>query len=86
MKRWKFLEFMIRLAKDKYVDQKKIEKTFAGALKRLIRNNFLEIWDELKVTPWQEFRFEFVWTLEISDLFDSNLEGLQLVFSKFCNK
>ena len=52
LKRWKFLEFMIRLAKEKYMEVKKVEKTYTGALRRMIRVNFLEIWEELGVVPW----------------------------------
>ena len=67
---------MIRLAKDKYMDTKKLEKTYTGALRRMFRINFLEIWDTLDVTPWQDFRQDFIWTLDINDLFEANMEGL----------
>lgn len=68
LKRWKFIEFLIRFAKDKYMEQKKLEKTHTAALRRLLRVGFLETWNDLDITPWQDFRVDFIWTLEINDI------------------
>merc|ERR1740117_171405 len=36
-----------------------------------------------KFHPWQEFRDELLWTLEVNDVLEANLKNLQKIYDKF---
>jgi hypothetical protein len=75
MYRWSFLESLVRLSKDKYMDTN-YETTYAGALNRLIHKKFIPNLDKVDFEPWQEMREDYIWTLEMDDLLRANIEGI----------
>ena len=79
MYRWSFLESIIRLSKDKYLETG-METTYAGALNRLINKKFVPNLDKIDFGPWQEMREDYIWTLEMDDLLRANIEGIQKVY------
>ena len=65
MRRSSFIEFLIRLAKDKYMDGNK-KLSYAAALEKLLHNFILR---QNVAESWQNFRQLYIWTLEVDDLF-----------------
>jgi hypothetical protein len=70
--RCEFLEFLSRLAKAKFLDTGKV-KTWTEAFEKLfeefIKPNVLP-----KLEPWQQFRDNHLWTLEVNDVLQANLD------------
>lgn len=75
MYRWSFLESLIRLAAEKYIETKQAE-SYADAFQRLIEKEFVPNLNKIQMEPWQELREDYIWTIEIDDLLRANLEGL----------
>lgn len=73
--RYEFLEIMVRLANSKFRETG-ITKTYAEGLQKLLEEN---IYPNSKPHDWQEFRDKELWTIEVNDLLDANLEGLRKV-------
>ena len=36
-----------------------------------------------RVFPWQSFRQNLLWTIEVNDLFEANLKSLQKIYDKY---
>lgn len=85
MYRWSFLESLIRICKERYIDTNQ-EKTYAAALTRLICKKMIPNLDQVGLEPWQETREDYVWTLDVDDLLRANLDGLQKVYCHFSSK
>ena len=51
MSRWGFLEFIIRIAKDKYLDRK-IANSISEAVERFITDYFIDPWRKLDIEGW----------------------------------
>ena len=76
LSRFQFLEIIVRLAAEKYKGPGIVETFHEGVtiiLKECIFKNF-------HPEPWQEFRDEHLWTLDVNDLFEANLENLQKIY------
>jgi len=82
MSRWGFLEFVIRISKDKYLDRK-LASTISEAVERFINDYFVEQWKKLDIVGWQDLRSDFIWAEAVDDLLRVNLPGLELVYEKF---
>ena len=70
--RCEFLEYLVRLAQFKYVTSKVVE-TFHEATKKVIEEYMKP---NYKPMPWQQFRDEELWTLEVNDVFETNYDGI----------
>lgn len=57
LKRFEFLEILVRLANIKYLESK-IVKTYAEATEKLIKECILP---NFSLEPWQEFRDKHLW-------------------------
>ena len=79
LKRFEFLEIIVRLANSKYLEPKLV-KTYAEATEKLITECVLPYYVP---EPWQEFRDKALWTIDVNDLLESNLENLDLVYRRF---
>ena len=77
MLRYEFIEFLIRVARAKYVETGQL-KDYEQAFNQLFRE-FVPQWDSgsFKV---QEWRRKQLWTLEANDCFEINLDGLKKLY------
>ena len=78
--RYEFLEITARLAKIKYYDKGRCD-TIAEATERLITEYMLP--NTIEVMPWQPFRDEQLWNLEIDELFKANAVSIQAVYNNY---
>ena len=72
LKRFEFLEILVRLANIKYVEPKYVD-TFAEATEKLIKDCLLV---NFHPEPWQEWRDKELWKIEVNDLLESNISNL----------
>ena len=79
LKRFEFLEILVRLANSKY-GEPKIVKTYAEATEKLITECVIPYYTP---DPWQEFRDKELWTIDVNDLLESNLESLEAIYRRF---
>ena len=70
--RCEFLEYIVRLANFKFI-QTGTTATFLQAVKKVF-DEFIK--PNIVLLPWQEFRDEELWTIEVNDVLDANLEGI----------
>ena len=79
LKRFEFLEILVRLAGDKFV-KPKIIKTYAEATEKILAEcilvNFIP-------EPWQEFRNKQLWVMDVNDLFDANMKNLTQIYNSY---
>ena len=80
--RYEFFEVLVRLAQLKYKDTG-LAKTFSEGLEMLIQENLIK---NANPDPWNQFRQEDLWTLEVVDVFDANLENLKKVYQNYTNQ
>ena len=71
--RCEFLEYLTRVSNFKYV-QTGVVKTINEALKIVIEDYLKPNFHPL---PWQAFRDEELWTIDVNDVFETNLDGIQ---------
>ena len=79
LKRFEFLEILVRLANIKYLEPKLV-KSYAEATEKLITECLLP---NFHPEPWQEWRDKELWTIDVNDLFESNLENLKRIYDKY---
>ena len=77
--RFQFLEVIVRLGSEKYKSPGYV-KTFSEATYRLLHEC---VFAHYVPEPWQGFRDEHLWTLEVDDIFKANEENLKIVFSRY---
>lgn len=75
--RYEFVELLVRLAKVKYFD-KKVHTSLALSV-RIFLENFVFA-NNLEAMPWQRFRDEQLWTVEIDQIFKANRAGVDELF------
>lgn len=75
--RYEFMELIVRMGKQKYL-QKKIVNTHAEATRKLLTECLLV--NPTESMPWQEFRDNRLWNLEVDDLFKANREGIDIIY------
>jgi hypothetical protein len=77
--RFQFLEAIVRLGNEKYKGPGYV-KTFAEATQKVLHEC---IFTNFTPEPWQEFRDNQLWTLEVDDMFSANLENLKEIYGKY---
>ena len=77
--RFEFYEIIVRMAGIKYKESGKCE-TYAQAVKMLIEDDLMTYFN---VNKWQHWRETQLWTLDVNDLFEANLEALKKIFKTF---
>lgn len=83
MIRYEFIEFLIRVARAKYIETGKT-KDYEYALDQLFRD-FIPNWDSSSIKV-QEWRNKYLWTLDVNDCFEINLESLKKLYKFLLNK
>ena len=79
LKRFEFLEILVRLANIKYLESK-IVKTYAEATEKLMVECILPYFTP---EPWQEFRDKELWTIDVNDMLEANLENLNKIYEHY---
>ena len=69
--RYKFVELLVRIAHEKFTLTKKCA-TVAEATDRLM-TEILANWNP---EPWQEYRRDTCYTLEVNDVLETNIDGI----------
>eukprot|EP00349_Pseudokeronopsis_sp_Brazil_P006027 CAMPEP_0202967230 /NCGR_PEP_ID=MMETSP1396-20130829/12024_1 /ASSEMBLY_ACC=CAM_ASM_000872 /TAXON_ID= /ORGANISM="Pseudokeronopsis sp., Strain Brazil" /LENGTH=291 /DNA_ID=CAMNT_0049692037 /DNA_START=293 /DNA_END=1165 /DNA_ORIENTATION=+ len=77
--RFEFLEILVRIANSKYKEPG-LAANYSDALQKLLSTN---IFPAVQPAPWQEWREQELWTIDVNDLLEANLEGLKKVFSYY---
>ena len=78
--RFEFWEILVRIANLKYRETG-VTQSFSEALSMLIEERLIPY--AQSGFSWQQFRTRHLWTMEVNDLFEANLENLKKVYSKF---
>eukprot|EP00347_Sterkiella_histriomuscorum_P014450 403360819 len=77
--RYEFFEILVRLSNSKYKEPG-IIATHSESFKKLLYEHILPF---AVVYPWQEFRDNQIWKIEVNDTLEANLEGLKKVYAKY---
>lgn len=72
----------MRLA-EKKLKETKVKETYAASLETLITEY---IFKNYPVEPWQGFRDNHLWKIEVSDLFEINLSQLEFIWKSFTDQ
>jgi hypothetical protein len=80
--RYEFYEILVRIAKERYKDQG-ICSNVSDSLDCLINEYVLRFSEP---GPWQDFRDFTLWTLEVNDLYEANLNNLRKIHNKMTLK
>jgi len=79
LSRFEFLEILVRLANNKFKETG-VCATYEEAVKKLLEEHVLPL---ANPEPWQEFRDELLWTIEVNDVLEANLDGLKKVYTNY---
>ena len=79
LKRFEFLEIIVRLANIKYLETK-IVRTFAEATDKLITDCVI---GHFTPEPWQEFRDKQLWTIDVNDVLEANKANLEKIYKHY---
>jgi len=77
--RYEFLEILCRIANAKFKETG-ICGSHSESLKKLLDEHILP---NANPSPWQEFRDEQLWTMEVNDTLEANLDGLKKVYGYY---
>lgn len=77
--RFEVFEILLRMANAKYRETG-ICASHSEALEKLLKEN---VFQNYKIHPWQEFRDKELWTVDVNDVLEANLDGLRKVYSSF---
>jgi len=75
--RFEFLEILARLAQSKYKETG-ICPTYEDSMIKLLEEHVLPL---ANPEPWQEWRDEFLWTIDVNDVLETNLEGCKKMYN-----
>lgn len=78
--RCEFFEFLVRVAKFKFLESG-ICTSFTESWKMLYNNHIKPNLD--KFQEWQPFRKRELWTLDVNDVLQVNLDGLKCVYQHY---
>ena len=78
LQRGEFLEIITRMGQTKYKDTG-VVTTYSEAVQKLLDDHVLKMAEN---DEWQEFRDKKLWTLEVNDVFEANLELLMKIYDK----
>ena len=70
---------MVRIANAKYKETG-ICATMAESVQKVLSDHILPY---SKPHDWQEFRTNHLWTIEVNDTLEANLDGLKKVYSHY---
>ena len=79
LRRFEFLEILVRLANVKYIESK-ILKTYAEAIERLMKDCILV---HFQPEPWQPFRDAHLWHIDVNDIFEANTVHLKTIYKHY---
>ena len=79
LSRFQFLEIIVRLATEKFRGPGYVE-TFHESVTKLLHEC---IFPNFHPDPWQEFRDEHLWTLDVNDIFEVNLDNLFRIYKEY---
>ena len=79
MSRFEFLEIIARLAHSKYKETG-ICSTYEESMQKLCEEHIFPL---ANPEPWQEFRDELLWTIDVNDVLEVNLEGIKKLYNHF---
>lgn len=79
LSRLEFYEIIVRMAAAKYKDPGKCE-TYAQAVKMFVEENLMVFFN---ISRWQEWRERELWTLDVNDILNANLEALKKIYNSF---
>jgi hypothetical protein len=77
--RYEFLEVLVRLAQQKYLNQG-LAKTFAESFEKLLTERIVPL---AQPEPWQSFREKELWTIGVNDILEANLDGLKKIYATY---
>lgn len=78
MCRFEFYEALVRIAAAKFKDTG-IEEFYIDSFKRLLKENIIPN-AGVDIDQWSKWRENFLWTLEINDILEANLDNLKKLF------
>lgn len=81
--RYEFLEILVRLAKIKFYDCKKVS-TMSEALSRILHEHVFAY--PCEAMPWKEFREQELWNILVDQIFKANKKGLDDMYWKLAGK
>lgn len=79
--RFEFWELLVRIASSKYRETGQV-KSYSEALEKLIAEKLIPL---AQPEPWQAFRDNQLWTIEVNDILEANLENLKKIYSSYFN-
>lgn len=77
--RFEFIELLVRISADKYLRHAKAAN-ITEAFEMLLKDN-VSLGSQAK--QWQGFRVNFLWTVDVNDVLDANLELLRKVYKSY---
>jgi hypothetical protein len=77
--RFQFMEAVVRLGNEKYKSPGLV-KTFAEGTQRVLDECIFKYYEP---EPWQSWREEELWSLDVDDLYGSNVENLQAIYKTY---
>lgn len=80
LQRHEFVEVIVRLAQDKFKEPK-LCSTMAEAVTKILEEHIIMHGDI--PNEWQEWRDEQLWTLEVNDVFEANLDLMKKLYAGF---
>ncbi len=75
--RFEFWELLVRIANAKYREAG-ITKSYSEALSMLITERIIPF---AQLDPWQGFRDKELWTIDVNDILEANLDSLKKIFN-----
>ena len=79
LSRFEFLEILVRLAQSKYKETG-ICSTYEDSVQKLLEEH---VFPNSNPDSWQEFRDDYLWTIEVNDVLEANLDGLKKLYTNY---
>ena len=76
--RYEFYEIIVRIAQEKYV-KSCTSRNLMEAVGRVLNENIFKYSDF--VIPGQQWRDDYLWSIEVDDLFKANMASWQTIFN-----
>jgi len=80
LQRYEFMEIIVRLADSKYKGTG-VCATYAESVQKILSDHFLKLGDF--TSEWQEFRDKELWTIDVNDVLEANLDLLDKCYKKY---
>ena len=80
--RYEFLELIVRIANEKY-RKPKLANSVAESVQMLIDQN---IKPNSYESQWQGFRDKSLWTIDVNDIFEANLQNLRKIYKIYVSR